>query len=134
MVSLILIDLGIFILMFRPLTHFTHLLYIPCGISLSHGILKTQRFRNSILSVNNTGDVNPNGSYIEVKVLSTFLLVKRWFSVGISSLNVSLCLSQFKHSILVLFAFVPRCSFAKFNSVWERWSLNLVHLSAICEI
>ena len=118
-VSLILIDLGISILMFRPLTHFTHLFSISWGISLSHGILKSQRLRNSILPINNTGDINPNGSYIEAKVFSIFLLVKPWLSVGISTLNVSLCLSQLKPSILVSFAFVPRCSFAKFNSFSE---------------
>ena len=118
-VSLILIDLGISILMFRPLTHFTHLFSIFWGISLSHGILKTQRLRNSILPINNTRDINPNGSYIEAKVFSIFLLVKLWLSVGISTLNMSLCLSQFKPSILVSFAFVPRCSFAKFNSFSE---------------
>ena len=115
-VSLILIDLGISILMFRPLTHFTHLCSISWGISLSNGILKSQRLRNSILPINNTGDINLNGSYIEAKVFSILLLVKRWLSVGIPTLNVSLCLSEFKPSLLVSFAFVPRCSFAKFNS------------------
>ena len=82
--------------------------------------------------------MNPNGSHIEAKLFSIFLLVKRWLSVGISTLNVSLCLSQFKPSILVSFAFVPRCSFAKFNYFselrllvfkfgsleWHLWSLN----------
>ena len=69
-----------------------------------------------MLKIDNTGDIDPNGSYIETKVLSTFLLVKSWLSVGISTLNVSLCLFKFKSSILVSFTFVPRCSFAKFNS------------------
>ena len=90
---------------------------------MSYGILKSQRLRNSILPINNTGDINPNGSYIEAKVFSIFLLVKRWLSVGISTLNVSLCLSQFKLSILVSFAFVPRCSFGRFDSFSERRSL-----------
>ena len=83
---------------------------------MSNGILKSQRLRNSILPINNTGDINLNGSYIEAKVFSILLLVKRWLSVGIPTLNVSLCLSEFKPSLLVSFAFVPRCSFAKFNS------------------
>ena len=90
---------------------------------MSHGILKSQRLRNSILPISNTGDINPNGSYIEAKVFSIFLLIKRWLSVGISTLNMSLCLSQFKPSILVSFAFVPRYSFAKCNSFSELRSL-----------
>ena len=65
MVSLILTDLDIYILMFKPLTHFTHLLSISWGISSPHGILKSQRLRNSVLPINNTGDINPNGSHIE---------------------------------------------------------------------
>ena len=90
---------------------------------MSHGIPKPQRLRNSILPINNIGDINPNGLYIEAKVFSIFLLVKRWLSVGISTLNMSLCLSHFKPSILVSFAFVPRCSFAKCNSFSELRSL-----------
>ena len=80
--------------------------------------------------------MNPNGSHIEAKLFSIFLLVKRWLSVGISTLNVSLCLSQFKPSILVSFAFVPRYSFAKCNSFSELRSLALilVYWSAICEV
>ena len=124
MIYLILIDLGISTLILTPLTHFTYLFSISFGISLSHGILKSQRLRNSILPINNTDNKNPNGSYIEAKVLSTFLLVKHWLSVGINvanvltlemlrSLTVSLCLSQFNPSILVSFAFVLKCSFAK---------------------
>ena len=123
MVSQILFDLGISILMLRPLAHFIHLFSISRGISLSHDILKSQRLWNSILPTNNTSDINPNGSYVEAKVLSIFLLAKRWLSVGISTLNVSLCLSQFKLSILVSFAFVPRCSFGRFDSFSERRSL-----------
>ena len=123
MVPLILIDLGISILMFRPLTHSPHLFSISSGISLSHGILISQRLRNTILPINNTGDINPNESHIEAKVFSIFLLVKRWFFVVISTLNVSLSLFQFKPSILVSFAFVPRCSFAKFNSFSDLSSL-----------
>ena len=119
MVSQILFDLGISILMLRPLVHFIHLFSISRGISLSHDILKSQRLWNSILPTNNTSDINPNGSYVEAKVLSIFLLVKRWLSVGIFTLNVSLYLSQFKPSILVSFAFVPRCSFGKFHSFSE---------------
>ena len=122
-VSLILIHLGISILMFRPLTHFTHLFSISWGISLSDGILKSRRIGNSILPINNTGDINPSGSYIEAKIFSIFLLVMRWLSVSISTLIMSLCLSQFKSNILVSFAFVPRCSFAKFNSFSELRSL-----------
>ena len=138
MVSLILIDLGISILIFRPLIHFTHLFSIFWGISLSHGILKSQRLWYSILPINNTDDMNPNGSHIEAELFSIFILVKRWFSVGISILNVSFCLSQFKPSIFVSFAFVRRCSFAKFNYFselrllvfkfgsleWHLWSLT----------
>ena len=117
MVSLLLTDIGISILMFRPLFHFFQLFSISRGILLCYGILKSQRFRNSILPINSTGDINPNVSRIQVKVLSTFILFKIWLSVDISTLNVSFCLSQFKPSILVSLAFVSRCSFAKFNSV-----------------
>ena len=97
---------------------------------MSYGILKSRRFRNSTLAINNTGDINANGLYIEplwffsyIKVLSTILFVKRWFSLGISTLNVFLCLSNFKPIIFVSFAFVPRCFFAKFSFVWELRSL-----------
>ena len=115
---MILTDLDICILLLRPLAHFTHLFSISWAILLSYGILKSQRLRNSILFI-----INPNGSYIEAKVFSIFLSVKRWLSVGISDLNVSLCVSQFNPSIFVSFAFVPRCSFAKFNSFWELKSM-----------
>ena len=76
------------------------------------------RFRNSILPINNTGDINPNGSYIETKVLSVFLLVKRWLSVGISTLNVSLFIAvhtQYFSSIRFCFEMF----FCKVNSFWE---------------
>ena len=118
MVSLILIDLGISFWCsdYWPIspTYFLFLEQSRCPTVFSN-----HRLRNSILPINNTGDINPNGSYIEAKVFSIFLLVKPWLSVGISTLNVSLCLSQLKPSILVSFAFVPRCSFAKFNSFSE---------------
>ena len=61
MVSQILIDLDISILMLRALTHFIHLFSISWEISLSHGILKSQRLWNSILPTNNTSYINPNG-------------------------------------------------------------------------
>ena len=93
---------------------------------MSDGILKSQRLRNSILTINNTCDINPNRPYIEAKAFSIFLSVKPWLSVGISTLNVSLCLSQFKPSILVSFAFVPRSSFAKFSSFSELRSLFFI--------
>ena len=52
----------------------------------------------------------------EARIISASLLVKRWLSVGISTLSVDLCLSHFKPSILGSFDFVLRCSFAKCNS------------------
>ena len=122
-VSLILIDLGMSILMFRPLTHFTYLFFISWVITFFKGILKSQRFQNSILPINNTGDINPNGSHLEAKVLSTFLLIELRLSVSISNLIVSLCLSQFKSSFFASFDFVRRCYFEKNNSVWELSSL-----------
>ena len=100
-------------------------------ISLSHGILESQRLRNSILPINSTDDINPNRTYIEAQVLGIFCLIKRWLSVDISTLNKSLCLSNFKPSILVSFPFVLRRSFAKFNSFWEVRSFVF---SAICEV
>ena len=93
---------------------------------MSDGILKSQRLRNSILTINNTCDINPNRPYIEAKAFSIFLSVKPWLSVGISTLNVSLYLSQFKPSILVSFAFVPRSSFAKFTSFSDLRSLLFI--------
>ena len=106
MVSLILIDRSLSILMFRPLINFTHLFSTSRKISLCHGILKSQRLRNSILQINKTGNINPDESYIEAKVLNIFLLVKHGLCVGFSTLNVSLCLSQFNSSIVDSFAFV----------------------------
>ena len=95
---------------------------------MSDGILKSQRLRNSILTINNTCDINRRikRSYIEAKVFSIFLSVKPWLSAGISTLNVSLYLSQFKPSILVSFAFVPRSSFAKFTSFSDLRSLFFI--------
>ena len=114
-VPLILMDFVISILMLRSLTHFSDLFCII--FLLSHGILKSQKFWNSSLPINSIDDINSNGWYIEAKVLITFLLVKSWLSVSVSTLNMSLCLSQFKPSNLLSFAFVPKCSFAKFKSV-----------------
>ena len=92
------------------------------------------KITESILQINNTGDINPNGPYIEGKVLSIFLLIKSWLSLSISTLNVSLCLSQFKFSILVSFTFIPRGSFAKFNSFWELRSLVSKSSSFECHL
>ena len=113
MVSLMLIDFGMSILMFRPLTHFTYLFFISWVITFFKSILKSWRFQNSILPINNTGDINPNGSCLEANVLSKFLLIELGLSLSISNVMVSLCYSQFKSSILVSFDFVPRCSFEK---------------------
>ena len=66
----------------RPILYFVKNLVVPRYSQIG--------FRNSILPINNTGDINPNGSYIEAKISSVLLLVKRWLSVGISTLNVSL--------------------------------------------
>ena len=132
MVPLIIIHLSIYILMFRSLSHFTHLFPISRRILLSHGILKSKKFQNSSLPINSTDDINPNRLHIDANVLSTFLLVKLWLSVSVSILNGSLCLSQFKPSSLLSFAFVPRCSFLKFESVWEIRSLVAKIFSLDC--
>ena len=124
MVSLMLIDFGMSILIFRPLTHFTYLFFISWVITFFKSILKSWRFQNSILPINNTGDINPNGSYLEANVLSKFLVIELGLSLSISNMIVSLCYSQFKSSILVSFDFVSRCSFEKINSVWELRSLH----------
>ena len=119
MVSMILIDSCISVLMCRLLIDFTHLFSTSWKISLCHGILKSQRLQNSILQINKTDNINPNGSYIEAKVLNLFLLVKHGLCIGFCTLNEFLCLSKFKPSIVVSFAFVPTCSFAKLNLFLE---------------
>ena len=80
MVSLILIDLGISILMFRTLTHSTYLFSISWGIWLSHCIFKSQRLWNSILPINNTGDINPNGLYILISFSQMWDLCRYLYS------------------------------------------------------
>ena len=118
MIYLILIDLGISTLIFTPLTHFTYLFSISFGISLSHGILKSQRLRNSILPINNTGNIDPNGSYIEAKVLSTFLFCqtlaicryKRCKRFNSGNVAFSDCVSLFIPIQSQYFSFIRFCS------------------------
>ena len=68
------IDLGISTLIWRFPIHFTH--WLSWCLSIPRYFHITQ-IQYNIFPSSNSGDINPNRSYIEVKILSTFLLVKR---------------------------------------------------------